>query len=84
MCGSTKRDLAESSQAQNTYRGRVGEGGRGGFSVTVTLYLMVYPYRWSVCGSTKSDLAESSQALQSEAALSAATTSSPGGSGAFF
>ena len=40
--------------------GEWGEGGRGGFSVT--LYLIVYLYRWSVCGSTKSDLAESSQA----------------------
>ena len=39
--------------------GEWGEEGRGGFSVT--LYLIVYPYRWSVCGSTKSDLAESSQ-----------------------
>ncbi len=41
------------------------------------MYLMVYPSRWSVWGSTNRDLADNSHALHRDAALSAATTSSP-------
>ena len=52
------------------------KGKKNTFNIS-PFYLIVYPSKWSVCGKTKSDLADNSQALHNEAALSAATTSSP-------
>ena len=55
---------------------KIGKVKKNAFSIS-PFYLIVYPSKWSVCGKTKSDLADNSQALHNEAALSAATTSSP-------